>query len=85
MCFAKPIVCSVADGTEKRLVREGENGYYFKNGDVDDLVRVLDLILAEPDRVKAFGRRSLEIIKNEINIRTVIEGYKNVFEYVLTK
>ena len=83
MCFAKPIVCSVADGTEKRLVREGENGYYFKNGDVDDLVRVLDLILVEPDRVKAFGQRSLEIIKNEINIHTVIEGYKKVFEFVI--
>jgi glycosyltransferase involved in cell wall biosynthesis len=85
MCFAKPVVCSVADGTEKRLVREGENGYYFNNGSVDDLARVLDLILAEPNRVRAFGHRSLEIIKNEINIHTVIEGYKKVFEYVLTK
>ncbi|WP_298352364.1 glycosyltransferase family 4 protein [Runella sp.] len=83
MCFAKPIVCSVADGTEKRLVREGENGYYFKNGDVEDLARVLDLILADPERVKAFGQRSLEIIKKEINIHTVIEGYKKVFEFVI--
>lgn len=85
MCFAKPVVCSVADGTEKRLVREGENGYYFNNGSADDLARVLDLILAEPERVKAFGQCSMEIIKNEINIHTVIEGYKKVFEYVLTK
>jgi len=83
MCFAKPVVCSVADGTEKRLVREGENGYYFNNGSADDLARVLDLILADPERVKAFGQRSLEIIKKEINIHTVIEGYKKVFEFVI--
>ncbi len=85
MCFAKPVVCSVADGTEKRLVREGENGYYFNNGDVADLARVLELMLANPERVRAFGERSLEIIKNEINIHTVIEGYRNVFEFVTAK
>ncbi|WP_428659401.1 glycosyltransferase family 4 protein [Runella sp.] len=85
MCFAKPIVCSVADGTEKRLVREGLNGYYFKNGDAGDLARVLDLILADPERLLAFGEHSLAIIKNEINIQTVIEGYRNVFEFVTKK
>lgn len=83
MCFAKPIVCSVADGTEKRLVREGENGYYFKNGDANDLARVLELLLGDTERIKVFGKRSLDIIQNEINIHTVIEGYKNVFEFVI--
>lgn len=85
MCFAKPVVCSVADGTEKRLVREGENGYYFRNGDVEDLARVLELLLSDPERVNTFGERSLAIIKNEINIQTVIEGYKKAFEFVLAK
>jgi len=83
MCFAKPVVCSVADGTEKRLVREGENGYYFKNGDAEDLTRVLEVLLSDSERVKTFGENSLKIIKEEINIHTVIEGYKNVFEFVL--
>lgn len=82
MCFAKPVVCSVADGTEKRLVREGENGYYFKNGDADDLARVLDLLLSDNKRLNTFGENSLKIIKEEINIHTVIEGYKNVFDFV---
>jgi glycosyltransferase involved in cell wall biosynthesis len=83
MCFAKPVVCSVADGTEKRLVREGKNGYCFKNGNVEDLARVLELLLSDTERVKTFGERSLAIIKNEINIQTVIEGYKEAFEFVL--
>ncbi len=83
MCFAKPVVCSVADGTEKRLVREGYNGYYFNNGDADDLARVLELLLADSQRLRTFGERSLAIIKNEINIHTVIEGYKNAFEFVM--
>jgi glycosyltransferase involved in cell wall biosynthesis len=83
MCFAKPVVCSVADGTEKRLVREGYNGYYFNNGDADDLARVLELLLSDVERIKVFGERSLAIIKNEINIHTVVEGYQNTFEFVM--
>lgn len=82
MCFAKPIVCSVADGTEKRLVREGYNGYYFKNGNVNDLVRVLNLLLADSETVTTFGKRSLSIITNEINIHTAIEGYKKAVDFV---
>ncbi|MFN8343729.1 MAG: glycosyltransferase family 4 protein [Spirosomataceae bacterium] len=83
MCFGKPVVCSVADGTEKRLVREGENGYYFRNGDADDLARVLKLLLSDTERLHTFGERSLGIVKNEINIQTVIEGYKKAFEFVM--
>ncbi|ETK12582.1 hypothetical protein T235_08430 [Tannerella sp. oral taxon BU063 isolate Cell 8/11] len=29
MCFSLPIICSVCDGTEKDLVFEGENGFFF--------------------------------------------------------
>jgi glycosyltransferase involved in cell wall biosynthesis len=83
MCFGKPVVCSVADGTEKRLVRADFNGYIFKDGDGDDLARVLDLLLSDSQRVKTFGENSLKIIKEEINIHTVIEGYKKVFECVM--
>ena len=83
MCFAKPVVCSMADGTEKRLVREGYNGYFFNNGNAADLARVLELLLSEPKRVALFGERSLGIINHEINIQTVIEGYKKAFEFVM--
>ncbi|AXE18522.1 glycosyltransferase family 1 protein [Runella rosea] len=85
MCFAKPIVCSVADGTEKRLVREDYNGYYFENGNEADLVRVLDRLLTDPEKVKTFGKRSFGIITDEINIHTAIEGYKKVFDFVANK
>lgn len=82
MCFAKPIICSVADGTEKRLVREGYNGYYFENGNVEDLVRALNLLLSDYESITTFGKRSLSIITDEINIHTAIDGYKKVFDFV---
>lgn len=83
MCFAKPVVCSVADGTEKRLVREDYNGYYFKNGDQVSLDDSIKKLLKDGERVKLFGERSLEIIRKEVNIHSVLREYNVAFQYVL--
>lgn len=82
MCFGLPVICSVCDGTEKVLVRDGVNGKYFKEGDEDDLVEKIGYILGDPQLRKKMGMRSLEIIKNEVNIHTVIKGFKDALEYV---
>jgi glycosyltransferase involved in cell wall biosynthesis len=83
MCFGRPVICSVCDGTEKALVREGENGLYFRDGDEDDLVQKIVYLLKHPDIAAKMGERSHEIIVNEINIHTVIDGYVKSFDYVL--
>ncbi len=83
MCFAKPVICSVADGTEKRLVREGINGLYFTNGDADSLTERLDDLLSNLARLDLFGANSLKIIQEEINIHTVLREYVRAFEYAV--
>lgn len=82
MCFGKPVICSEADGTEKMLVRHGENGYFFPKGDAAGLARKIASLLADPEKVKTFGRRSLDIIRHEINIHTVLEKYREAFRSV---
>ena len=76
MCFGLPIICSVGDGTEKKLVREDINGKYFKDGDEDDLTDKILYLFGRPETRKEMGLRSMEIVRNEINIHTVIDGYK---------
>ncbi len=83
MSFAKPVICAVADGTEKRLVREGYNGYYFENGDQQSLNAAIKKLLQDPDEIARFGANSLKIIKNEVNIHTVLKEYDTAFRYVL--
>jgi glycosyltransferase involved in cell wall biosynthesis len=85
MCFAKPVVCTEADGTERRLVREGYNGYYFENGNQGSLNNALIKLLADPDKVARFGANSLKIIEEEINIHSVIREYEAAFEFVMKK
>jgi glycosyltransferase involved in cell wall biosynthesis len=81
MCFGKPVICSVADGTEKRLVKEGINGHYFESGSLDDLVDKITLLFNEPEKIKTMGEKSREIIETEINIHTVLGNYLAAFRF----
>lgn len=83
MAFGKPIICSVCDGTEKKLVRDGYNGYYFNEDDVENLIDKIKLLLSSKNDIQKFGENSLSIIRNEINIITVSDRYINAFRSIL--
>ncbi len=85
MCYSKPIVCSVADGTEKEIVREGQNGYFFENGNLDSLTEKINLILSDPALCQSMGEKSLDIIEKEVNLDVIAGRYVEAFEYVLKR
>jgi glycosyltransferase involved in cell wall biosynthesis len=58
----RAIIVSDQVGCGLDLVRNGENGFAFKAGDVSDLARVLREALASPERCAEMGRQSLAII-----------------------
>jgi len=82
MCFGKPVICSVCDGTEKKLVRDGFNGLYFKEGEENDLAGKIKYLFSSPELIRKFGENSKKIIDEEINVATVIKGYVEAFNYV---
>lgn len=82
MVFGKPVICSVCDGTEKKLVRENFNGKIFKENDLDDLVKKINLLFSNKEKLIQMGINSFSIIKNEVNIHTVINGYIKAFNFV---
>jgi glycosyltransferase involved in cell wall biosynthesis len=85
MCFSLPIICSVCDGTEKDLVTDGKNGYFFVAGDTDSLAEKIDLILSDHERATKMGEESYRIVKEKINLDSVSDHYIEAFEYVLKK
>lgn len=85
MCFGLPILCSVGDGTEKILVREGINGRYFRDGDENDLVEKITWFFENVEQLPQMGLKSEEIIRNEVNIRTVLDGYLQAFHFTVGK
>ena len=85
MCFERAIVCSECDGTEKALVKEGENGLFFEAGNQMDLQKKIRILLQNPVLSRQMGKNSHQIIKTKINIHTVINIYKKAFDYVVNK
>lgn len=86
MCFSLPVVCSVCDGTEKDLITDGVNGYFFKEGDVNSLTETIAKVLSlDNDRRKQMGEDAYRVIKEKINLETVAQRYMDAFEYVINK
>ena len=83
MCFSLPIICSVCDGTEKDLVFEGENGFFFKEDDVADLTEKLNWILSDLPKAVQMGKKSLQIIKERANLDVFSNMYKKALSYAV--
>jgi len=79
MTYGLPIICSVCDGTEKDLVREYQNGFFFKEGDVADLADKITFLLNNQALREQFGKKSQQIITEEINVNSVSDRYFKAF------
>ena len=61
-CAGLPLLLSDAVGAGERFLREGENGFVHRAGDVDDLCRSLAAIIALPDdHLVLMSERSAEL------------------------
>lgn len=76
MNFGLPVIVSDMVGCGSDLVKDGENGFIFKLGDVDMLAGSLRK-LEDRDMSNELGKRSLEKIKHynyEVIIESIIES-----------
>jgi len=68
MAFGKPVISGPADGTEKDLIIDGENGYLLRTQTSDELAGHLLTILEDDDLRARMGTASAEIIRNTATI-----------------
>jgi len=85
MAFGKPVICSVCDGTEKTLVREGYNGLFFENGSSESLAGKIKYLFENLHQIEIMGKNSEAIIRDEVNLNTVSEEFLRCFDYVYKK
>ena len=79
MQFGKPIVVSDLTGCGPDLVRRGENGFIFRNGDTEQLFQCLSqLVKNESLRIKA-GKLSADII-SEYSYQQMAKDFFYAFE-----
>ena len=63
------------------ILREGENGFIYEDGDLDALANLLDRLVEDPDLRRRMGQRGWEIIRGWSFERDV-EGVVQALSYV---
>ena len=71
MSFALPVIVGQADGTQVDLVRP-ENGWSLISGSVETLTQALQVALSDVARLRRMGLESYRIVKDEINLETMV-------------
>ncbi len=56
------VIATDSTGCVERLVRDGENGFVVKAGNVEELVRALQKVVEDPELSRRMGARSREVI-----------------------
>jgi glycosyltransferase involved in cell wall biosynthesis len=68
MTHGLPVICSIGDGTEIDLIKEGRNGYLIPETGIDALVNAIRKCLSDPQKLKEMGMYSRQIIDKKHNI-----------------
>lgn len=84
MANGLPVIAAEADGTQSDLVR-ADNGRIVRPGDVSDLTVKIAELLADPKRLRGMGRRSFEIVRDEINLEAMADRFEAAVRFALAE
>jgi glycosyltransferase involved in cell wall biosynthesis len=82
MNAGKAIIVSSEVGCQKNLVEDGVNGCVVRARDVDGLANSLNRVLADPQRSREMGLKSLEKI-HDFSFEQNVSGLRNALEAVV--
>ena len=73
MAFSLPVICSDTNGTAC-YVKEGHNGFQFKDNDKEELQRVMERFMKNPELTKELGSNSYSDVKTKYQFESYYEG-----------
>jgi glycosyltransferase involved in cell wall biosynthesis len=66
MSLGRPVVCAKIGGLAE-LIKDGENGFLFKAGDISDLTRVIDKCLGQEANLTAISTKAKNSVETKNN------------------
>ncbi len=73
MAYSIPVICSDTNGSAC-YVKNGHNGYIFKDNDSDSLKEVMEKIIKKPEFFVKMGRSSYQDVKEQYQFENYFEG-----------
>jgi glycosyltransferase involved in cell wall biosynthesis len=83
MALGKPLVATIADGTERDLVIPGRNGYLARVDDPEDLAKCLGRVLADPLQAVRMGAASTEIVIERASMASMVGAFSSAMRAAL--
>ncbi len=77
------VVASDLAGSTKYLIKNKENGFIYKSGDIDSLCDRVGYLLNDPEEQKRVGMNAYQSITDQWNPDTSVERLLQLFEAVL--
>lgn len=81
MGYGLPVIAAEGDGTQEDLVRP-ENGWQVRPGDLQSLQKALHEALGDVARLRKMGAESYRIVREEINIETMVRTFVKALQAV---
>ena len=85
MNSACAVVASHAIGSVPFLLKDGENGLIYKDGDEEDLYRKVKMLLNNPDLCQQYGKQAYFTIVDEWNAETATKRFLNLSQAILNE
>lgn len=83
MLYGKPVAAAEADGSQRDLIRESENGWLLPPGDDEALLRVMREALDNPRRLEEMGAASRKIVRDTATMEKMVDGFLRAMRYAL--
>jgi len=83
MVYGKPVAAAEADGSQKDLIREGENGWLLPPGGADALLRVIREAFQDPIRLEKMGAASRRIVRETATMEKMVDGFLQAMRFAL--
>jgi glycosyltransferase involved in cell wall biosynthesis len=82
IAYGLPVILSSADGTERDIVEDGVNGFYFHASNPWEMADLLERLMICEKLRREMSKESLRISAERSNIDKMVEGFIQAITYL---
>lgn len=79
MAMGLPVLANSADGVQE-IIQNGENGYLFQAGEIEQMAEVCVQLMHDPDQRMDLGQRGRESVLQAFDLQRMIEQITALYE-----
>ena len=79
MAMGLPVLANSADGVQE-IIQNGENGYLFQAGEIEQMAEVCVQLMHDPDRRRILGLRGRESVLQAFDLQIMVEQIAALYE-----